>query len=125
MVLEGMASALPVIGSEPGWLEVRLAQRPNGSTTWVHQSDVTLSNTPYAIVVDLATEERIEEAIATVLAGRTSFVVAHRLSTIRRADLIVVLEHGVVVEQGSHEELLERGGRYRSLYGDWLEAASA
>jgi ATP-binding cassette subfamily B protein len=75
--------------------------------------------------VDLATEERIEEAIATVLAGRTSFVVAHRLSTIRRADLIVVLEHGVVVEQGSHDELLERGGRYRSLYGDWLEAASA
>jgi len=75
--------------------------------------------------VDLATEERIEEAIATVLGGRTSFVVAHRLSTIRRADLIVVLEHGVVVEQGCHDELLERGGRYRSLYGDWLEAASA
>jgi ATP-binding cassette subfamily B protein len=75
--------------------------------------------------VDLATEERIEEAIATVLAGRTSFVVAHRLSTIRRADLIVVLEHGVVVEQGTHDDLLERGGRYRALYGDWLEAASA
>jgi ATP-binding cassette, subfamily B, multidrug efflux pump len=75
--------------------------------------------------VDLATEERIEEAIGTVLAGRTSFVVAHRLSTIRRADLIVVLENGRVVESGNHEELLGRGGRYRSLYGDWLEAASA
>ena len=75
--------------------------------------------------VDLATEERIEEAIATVLAGRTSFVVAHRLSTIRRADLIVVLENGRVVESGNHDELLERAGRYRALYGDWLEAASA
>jgi ATP-binding cassette subfamily B protein len=75
--------------------------------------------------VDLATEERIEEAIGTVLAGRTSFVVAHRLSTIRRADVIVVLENGRVVESGNHEELLGRGGRYRSLYGDWLEAASA
>jgi len=52
----GYPSILPVIASEPGWLEVRLAQRPNGSTTWVHESDVTLSDTPYAIVVDLATE---------------------------------------------------------------------
>ena len=52
----GYPSVLPVIGSLPGWLEVRLAQRPNGSTVWVHQSDVTLSNTPYAIVIDLATE---------------------------------------------------------------------
>jgi lipoprotein-anchoring transpeptidase ErfK/SrfK len=51
----GYPSVLPVIEALPGWLEVRLAQRPNGSTIWVHQSDVTLSNTPYAIVVDLAT----------------------------------------------------------------------
>jgi L,D-transpeptidase-like protein len=51
----GYVSVLPVIDSLPGWLEVRLAQRPNGSTIWVHQGDVTLSNTPYAIVVDLAT----------------------------------------------------------------------
>ena len=51
----GYPSILPVIATAKGWLEVRLAQRPNGSTTWVQQSDVTLSNTPYAIVVDLAT----------------------------------------------------------------------
>jgi subfamily B ATP-binding cassette protein MsbA len=69
--------------------------------------------------VDIATEKRIEEALRTLRAGRTSFVIAHRLSTIRGADLIVVLEHGVVVEQGTHDELLARGGRYRSLYGDW------
>ncbi len=52
----GYPSALPVITTEPGWLDVRLAQRPNGSTTWVRQSDVTLSSTSYYIVVNLATE---------------------------------------------------------------------
>ena len=52
----GYPSVLPVINSLPGWLEVRLAQRPNGSTIWVHQGDVTLSNTAYAMVVDLTTE---------------------------------------------------------------------
>ena len=51
----GYPSVLPVISTEPGWLDVRLAQRPNGSTTWVRQSDVTLGNTPYAIVVNLTT----------------------------------------------------------------------
>jgi ABC-type multidrug transport system fused ATPase/permease subunit len=74
--------------------------------------------------VDIATEERIEEALRTLLHGRTAFVVAHRLSTIRRADLIVVLEHGRVVEQGTHDQLIEAGGRYRSLYGDWAEAVA-
>ena len=74
--------------------------------------------------VDIQTEAHIEEALARLLADRTAFVVAHRLSTIRNADLIVVLEHGKVVEAGSHDELLERGGRYRGLYGDWAEATA-
>ena len=74
--------------------------------------------------VDLATEAHIEEALGRLLAGRTAFVVAHRLSTIRRADLIVVLEHGRVIEQWSHEELIARGGPYRALYGDWVEAVA-
>jgi lipoprotein-anchoring transpeptidase ErfK/SrfK len=51
----GAPSTLPVIGSRPGWLDVRLAQRPNESTAWVHARDVTLASTPYRIVVDLAT----------------------------------------------------------------------
>jgi ABC-type multidrug transport system fused ATPase/permease subunit len=73
--------------------------------------------------VDIGTERRIEEALRTLLQGRTAFIIAHRLSTIRDADLIVVLEHGLIVEQGTHEQLLERRGLYTSLYGDWAAAA--
>jgi ABC-type multidrug transport system fused ATPase/permease subunit len=69
--------------------------------------------------VDIGTERKIERALRRLLHGRTAFIIAHRLSTIRDADLIVVLEHGVVVEQGSHDELLQRRGLYTSLYGDW------
>jgi ABC-type multidrug transport system fused ATPase/permease subunit len=69
--------------------------------------------------VDIGTERRIEHALRELLEGRTAFVIAHRLSTIRDADLIVVLEHGRVVEQGTHDELIERRGLYTSLYGDW------
>ena len=74
--------------------------------------------------VDIQTEAHIEEALQRLLADRTAFVVAHRLSTIRSADLIVVLEHGKVVESGSHEQLLAIEGRYRGLYGDWAEAVA-
>jgi ATP-binding cassette subfamily B protein len=72
--------------------------------------------------VDIGTERKIEQALRLLLAGRTAFIIAHRLSTIRDADLIVVLEHGRIVEQGSHDELIERRGLYTSLYGDWAAA---
>ena len=66
--------------------------------------------------VDTRTELLVQQAMNTLRTGRTSFVIAHRLSTIRDADLILVVNHGSVVEQGTHAQLLERGGAYASLY---------
>jgi ABC-type multidrug transport system fused ATPase/permease subunit len=74
--------------------------------------------------VDIGTERKIEQALRLLLSGRTAFIIAHRLSTIRDADLIVVLEHGEIVEQGTHDELMERRGLYTSLYGDWAADAA-
>jgi len=66
--------------------------------------------------IDTRTEKVIQEAIGTLLAGRTSFIVAHRLSTIVHSDLIVVMDHGEIVERGTHAELLAARGRYYNLY---------
>lgn len=66
--------------------------------------------------IDTRTELKIQNAFATMMQGRTSFVVAHRLSTIREADIILVMKDGNIIEQGNHEELLARGGFYANLY---------
>jgi ATP-binding cassette subfamily B multidrug efflux pump len=71
--------------------------------------------------VDTRTEILIQEAMANLMHGRTSFIIAHRLSTIRNADLILVMNEGDIVEQGTHEELLERGGFYAELYNSQFE----
>ncbi len=66
--------------------------------------------------IDTRTEEQIQEAFGKLMEGRTSFVVAHRLSTVRDADVILVMRDGTVIEQGSHDELIAKGGFYRELY---------
>ena len=66
--------------------------------------------------IDTRTEIRIQRAFRKMMAGRTSFIVAHRLSTIQEADVILVMKDGKIIEQGSHEELLQQGGFYRQLF---------
>ena len=66
--------------------------------------------------MDTLTEQRIQSAIDTVIKGRTSLVIAHRLSTVRNADLILVVRDGKIVEKGKHQELLDAKGTYFRLY---------
>ena len=71
--------------------------------------------------VDTRTEVEIQKAMDRLMQGRTSFIIAHRLSTIRNADLILVMKDGDIIEQGTHEQLLARGGFYANLYNSQFE----
>ena len=72
--------------------------------------------------IDTRTEQRIQRAFTKLMNGRTSFIVAHRLSTIKEADLILVMNNGNIIEQGTHSELLEKGGFYAQLYNSQFAA---
>ena len=74
--------------------------------------------------VDTRTEVRIQKAMDNLMKGRTSFIIAHRLSTIRDADLILFMKDGDIVEQGSHDELLKKGGLYAELYYSQFDKVS-
>jgi ATP-binding cassette subfamily B protein len=73
-------------------------------------------------LLDLPGERIVQQALQTVLAGRTAVIIAHRLSTVRIADRVLVLDHGQVIEDGSPAELLASGGQYSDLHESWLES---
>ena len=75
--------------------------------------------------IDTRTEHRIQRSFAKMMVGRTSFIVAHRLSTIQGADVILVMRDGNIIEQGNHEELLSRGGFYAELYNSQFDTEDA
>ena len=75
--------------------------------------------------IDTRTEIRIQKAFAAMMEGRTSFIVAHRLSTIREADVILVMKDGNIIEQGDHETLLQQNGFYATLYNRQFVGYSA
>jgi ATP-binding cassette subfamily B multidrug efflux pump len=72
--------------------------------------------------IDTRTELQVQEAFDKLMKGRTSFIVAHRLSTIRNASLILVMKDGKIIEQGNHEELLKKGEFYHKLYHSQFES---
>jgi ATP-binding cassette subfamily B protein len=110
---------------------------PNGYDSWIGERGITLSggqrqrlsiartlllDPPILIMddslssVDAQTESLIQRALIEVIRGRTAFIIAHRLSTLRNADFILVLKEGQIIERGTHQELLEAGGIYGQIY---------
>jgi ATP-binding cassette subfamily B protein len=120
------AQILPLVSTLPDGLDTLVGERGHRLSGGEKQRVAIarlLLKAPDIVVLDEATahldsesEAAVQEAFKTALAGRTSLVIAHRLSTVRAADLIVVIDEGRVVERGTHDELMVRGGLYSELY---------
>ena len=122
-----------------------IVSEPDGYETWIGERGITLSggqrqrlaiartvllDPPVLVLddstssIDASTEHLLRQALEEVMRGRTTFVIAHRLSTVRTADAILVLDEGRIAEQGRHDELIARDGLYRKLYELQLLPAS-
>ena len=100
----------------------------NGQKQLLCIARVMLMNPPILILdeatssIDTRTELKVQDAFASLMKGKTSFIVAHRLSTIKNADVILVMKDGNIIEQGNHEELIQKGGFYKELYqSQWAD----
>jgi ATP-binding cassette subfamily B protein/subfamily B ATP-binding cassette protein MsbA len=99
-------------------------QRLSIARALLKDAPVLILDEPTA-ALDAATEAAVMDALARLMAGRTTLIIAHRLSTARRADRIVVLDHGRVMESGSHDELMAAGGHYRAMLRQLADDCSA
>jgi ATP-binding cassette subfamily B protein len=126
---------LDLIDALPGGLRTEVGEHGSGISTGQRQLVCfarALLAEPRLLILDEATsaidaitEARLQKALLTLLAGRTSFVVAHRLSTIRHADLVLVLDNGRVIERGTHEELLSLKKHYAALHDQFVRMGGA
>lgn len=135
-----------VEAAKASYIHSFIKRLPNGYDTWITEDGeglsqgqkqllciarVMLCRPPMLILdeatssIDTRTELRIQAAFAELMKGRTTFIVAHRLSTIREADVILVMKDGQIIEQGSHESLLEKGGFYKHLYESQWEVGKS